>query len=161
MPFVWGNERTPAAKPGRQIPSPNFPRTPSQLTQSICTPAVVFMSLFSGREVGGAYTKQGRQPYFGNCFLRFRASMADEFLEQSLRFSSSTHLGCLALKAASLPSSFASQQLCHPAAARAEAEGRSLAEKRVAWPGLLQRANKDPCPNYTAQLLSLQHQNSY
>lgn len=83
--------------------------------------------------------------------------MADEFLEQSLHFCSPTHLGCLALKAASLPSSFASQQLCHPAVTTVQAEGHPLGEKRVASPNLLQRANKDPCPNYTAQLLSLQH----
>jgi len=157
VPFVRGNERILAAKRGWQIPSPSFPRAPQQLTQSICTPAVVLTSLFSGREVNRAHATQERQPCCENYFLCFGASMADEFLEQSLHFSSPTHLGCLALKAASLPSSFASQQLRHPAVTTAQAEGRWLAERRVAWPNLLQRANEDPCPNYTAQLLSLQH----
>lgn len=47
--------------------------------------------------------------------------MANEFLEQSLHFSSPAHLGCLALEAAALPSSFPTQQFCHPAAATAQA----------------------------------------
>lgn len=75
--------------------------------------------------------------------------MADEFLEQSLHFSSPAHLGCLALEAAALPGSFPTQQFCHPAANTAQLE-----------PNLLHTAHTDPCLDHTLQLLSLQHQNS-
>lgn len=134
-------------------PLPQLPMsTKSAHAEHMCTSCWFYVFIL-WREVGDAYAKQGTQPYFENYFLRFRASMADEFLEQSLHFSSPTHLGCLALKAASLPSSFASQQLCHPAGATAQPEGRALAEERAAWPNLLQRANEDPRPSHTAQLL--------
>lgn len=64
---------------------------------------------------------KGRQTYFENCFLCSRVLMAEEFLEQSLHFSSPAHLGRLALEAATLPGSFPTQQLCHPAATTAQA----------------------------------------
>lgn len=67
---------------------------------------------------------KGRQTYFENCFLCFRVLMANEFLEQSLHFSSTAHLGCLALEAAALPSSFPTQQFCHPAATTPQAEAQ-------------------------------------
>lgn len=68
-------------------------------------------------------------PTFKILSLRFISLLTDEFLEQSLHFSSTTHLGCLALVAASLPSSFAFQQLCHPAVMSGRADGHSLAEQ--------------------------------
>lgn len=64
---------------------------------------------------------KGRRTYFENRFLCSRVLMADEFLEQSLHFSSPAHLGCLALEAAAFPSSFSPQQFCHPAATTAQA----------------------------------------
>lgn len=82
-----------------------------------------------------------RQTYFENCLLCSRVLIADEFLEQSLHFSSPAHLGCLALEAAALPSSFPSQQFCHPAAATAQAGAQAAP------------AHTDPCLDHTVQLL--------
>lgn len=93
---------------------------------------------------------KGRQTYFKNCFLCSRVLVANEFLEQSLHFSSPAHLGCLALEAAALPSSFPTQQFCHPAATTPQLEL-----------SLLQTAHMDLCLDHTGQQLSLQHQNSY
>lgn len=98
-------------------------------SHSACVLQLWGLSLYSLGEKSVALVQSRETALPWELFLCFRALVADEFLEQSLHLSSPTHCGCLALEAAPLPSSFASQQLGHPAATTAWTEGHPPAQR--------------------------------